>query len=91
MIDYGNGGMPGDGLTPEQEGRLEYVERQERSDRSPASPIPEESSPAVYSERIDWCICAGLSEASKLNPGPHHDEGCVMFALPDYGVFGPDE
>lgn len=77
-----------------------YVPPQERSDRTPAAEIPALSQddltvypecPKPFGQRSEFCICAGLSEASRLNPGIHHDEGCIMWQLPDYGVFGPDE
>jgi hypothetical protein len=39
------------------------------------------------------CLCAslGYGNARKTEPGPHHDDRCPLYELPDYGVFGPDE
>jgi hypothetical protein len=70
---------------------------QERSDRTPVEPIPRDEDPQNISgvplsdqQDSDWCMCAGLSDASRLRPGIHHDEGCIMWQLPDYSIFGPD-
>jgi len=43
-----------------------------------------------FEERDIWCSCEGLI-LTREKPGPHHEEDCVYYQLPDYGVFGPDE
>lgn len=58
----------------------DFYQAKERSDRTPQEPTLE-------SLGLDLCRCASDSP----DPGPHHDEDCPLYQLPDYGVFGPDE
>lgn len=40
----------------------------------------------------DHCLCSHLTtQKARTHEGPHHDEGCPLWQLPDYGVFQPDE
>lgn len=103
MTDYSNGGseygMPGD-QTQERSDRspgnrvLRLGNRKKVLDIDPVTGKVREPEPEVVrhcSSDDPCCICDLGSTEARIKPGPHHNEACPLWELPDYGVFGPDE
>lgn len=48
----------------------------------------------LLSQQTDMPVCHCdylMGPEAKQTSGPHHEEGCSYFQLPDYGHFGPDD